>query len=127
MRPCVRRRCAGLTLLETLCALAILTVVAGSAVLGEQLHLRAVADAHRELCALEEAESELEAARLAPPPPGSTERALDAAPLSGAHLVRTVRALDDGELAVDVRVTWGAERRDVTLSTRVAATAGDGR
>jgi hypothetical protein len=114
----VVRNTRGFTVIEAVVALAVLTLVATSVLVGEGAQLRGVARSFDELAASRAAAARLEELAVADPPlvPGESTFPVD---LPGCRGVQIVRRIEPGLYEVTARVEHDG-RRHVELVTRLA-------
>ena len=130
-RPLVaarRRSSRGLSVMEAICAIAILVVIATAATLGGRSQLRHIGARFDELAALTQASSRIEALDAWDHPlvDGDTEFQVDARALPKAHGRQVIQVLEQpGLFKVTVCVRYGADlQRSVELTTYMAREVG---
>lgn len=119
----------GLTVVELICAFAILATLSIAVIHTQHNQPRATTRAFQETLALRLAQADLESARAAPGQLVIGRRAIDlpgaARSLPGARGWRTAKLVAPGLFEVDAVVEWRPatirERAPVRLTTRVAA------
>ena len=121
------RRDGGLSVLECIVAMAVITVIAGGAAVATSQHFRFVTRSWRETVATRAVSSELERVGRSPDAlhAGAETIALDAETveaLPGATAVRTVAPDREGLVRVEVRLRWreGADDATAAATTLVA-------
>ena len=117
----------GFSVMEALCAMAILVVLATAASLGGRGQLRHVGDRFDELAALNLASSRLEAldAWAHPLVEGETEFDVDPQSLPAARGRQRIEKDDPGLFKVTIRIEYGPDQaRSIELTTLMAREVG---
>jgi hypothetical protein len=126
MGALVERSSRGLSIMEALCAMAILVVLATAASLGGRGQLRHVGQRFDELAALHLASSRIEALDAWDHPlvVGETEFDIDPRSLPAARGRQRIEQVEPGLFEVTIRVEYGTDRaRSVELVTWMAREA----
>jgi prepilin-type N-terminal cleavage/methylation domain-containing protein len=122
-----RRRSRGFSVMEALCAMAILVVLATAASLGGRGQLRHVGDRFDELAALNLASSRIEAIDAWDHPlvEGETEFDVDPQSLPSAQGRQKIGEIEPGLFEITIRVEYGPDQaRSVELTTWMAREVG---
>ena len=117
----------GLSVMEAICAMAIMVVIATAAAFGGRGQLRQVGARFDELAALTQASSRIEAlsAWNHPLVEGATEFEVDPQALPDARGRQIIAVIEPGLFEVIVRVEFGADlTRSVKLTTYMAREVG---